>query len=351
MLAEPSALPEPASILVINVSRIGDTLLMTPAVRALARAWPQARITFFGHPKRAEILQNLPFVTKVGTITKQRAPWLGRLPGRRWDLALVFGFDRPLVAYALRVARQVVAFRQGDGALDAHLFRCVEPAAFQSMHSALMPLLLTRALGVADAGGCLSYAVSSDEERWARATLAQALPQRAAPLIGLQVASFPTKAYRDWPLEHFAALCERILGRWTDAHFLIFGGALEHDRTEALAKRFPGHATLYAGKLSLRQSAALMNTLDLYIGVDTGPTHIMGALRRPMIALYHCYSPSRLLAPLEHPCCYAIDHPRAAQGCSPETPMAEIAIDTVWARVVEALEARTAIATAVPATP
>ena len=38
----------PRSILVINVSRIGDTLLVTPALRALARAWPQARITVLG---------------------------------------------------------------------------------------------------------------------------------------------------------------------------------------------------------------------------------------------------------------------------------------------------------------
>jgi hypothetical protein len=48
-----------------------------------------------------------------------------------------------------------------------------------------------------------------------------------------------------------------------------------------------------------------MNQLDLYVGVDTGPTHIMGALHRPMVALYHGYSPSRLLAPLEHPSLYS----------------------------------------------
>src|SRR5262249_4143365 len=147
---------------------------------------------------------------------------------------------------------------------------------------------------------------------WARETLQHA----NRPLIGLQVASFPTKAYRDWPIEHFEALCERILEQWPEAHFLIFGGTLEKDRTDALAKRLGRHATLFAGTLTLRQSASLMNLVDLYIGVDTGPTHIMGALHRPMIALYHCYSPSRVLGPLDHPCCYIIDHPRIGQeGC------------------------------------
>ncbi|HVK54264.1 MAG TPA: glycosyltransferase family 9 protein [Burkholderiales bacterium] len=330
----------PASILVINVSRIGDTLLVTPALRALAEAWPQARITFLGHPKRAEIMENLPFLANVGGITKYRARWKGWLPGRRYDLALVFGFDKPLVAYALREAHRVVALKQGDAKLDSKLFQCVEPPPFQSLHSALLPLLLTRSIGVPDAGGRLSYTVAPHEDQRARAKLATALgaKQNARPLIGLQVASFPTKGYRDWPLEHFEALCKRILERWPNAHFLILGGSLEKNRTEALARRFSDHATLFAGKLTLRESAALMNLLDLYIGVDTGPTHIMGALHRPMIALYHCYSPSRLLAPLEHPCCYAIDHPRAAEGCGPETPMAEITVDTVWGKVVEALE-------------
>ena len=38
-----SELPEPRDILYINVSRIGDTLLVTPAVRAVAARWPRAR--------------------------------------------------------------------------------------------------------------------------------------------------------------------------------------------------------------------------------------------------------------------------------------------------------------------
>jgi heptosyltransferase-3 len=337
MSAESAA---PQAILVINVSRIGDTLLVTPAIRALARKWPHARITFLGHPQRVEIMRNLPTLAAAEPITKRTAVLRGWLGRREYDLALVYGNDPTLIAYALRVAHRVVAFRQNDAKLDARLYRCVEPPAFQAAHSALLPLLLPRALGVEDAGGALDYRVTAAEGQWSRTTLAASMDRTATPRIGLQVASFPTKAYRDWPIGHFEDLCDRILARWPGTHFLIFGGSLERERTEALAKRYPGHATLYAGRLSLRESAALMNTLDLYIGVDTGPTHIMGALHRPMIALYHCYSPSRLLAPLEHPCCTAIDHPRTGGDCGPETPMAEITVDTVWSAVVAMLEAR-----------
>jgi heptosyltransferase-3 len=323
-------------ILVINVSRIGDTLLVTPAIRALGARWPGATIDFLGHPRRVEIIENLPFVASTGPITKHRARFKGWFGGPRWDLAAVYGFDRPLVAYALRVSRRVVAFRQGDPGLDARLFQCVERPAFQSMHAVDYLLTLTRAIGVPDAGRRLAYTVTARERAWAKKTL----PTTGRPLVGLQVASFPTKGFRDWPIEKFAELCERILARWPQAQFLVFGGPLERNRTAALAQRFPGHATLFAGIFGLRESASLMNELDLYVGVDTGPTHIMGALDAPMVPLYHCYSPSRLLQPLERPKCFVVDHPRAATGCGPETPMGEIEVDAVWQRVLEALAGR-----------
>lgn len=323
--------------LVINVSRIGDTLLATPAIRAVAAAFPGCEITCLAHPKRAEILRHLPFVSRVGTIEKHRARLRGRLGRKRYDYALVYGHDRSLIEYALRVAHKVVAFRQVDENLNARLYRIAEEPPLQTVHAVRIQLLLPAALGIQPAGLGLAYQVTPGETRWAQLLLKKSLPGQAGPLIGLQVASFPTKSYRDWPLQHFISLCERILGKYPDACFLIFGGKLERKRTEALHERFRERALLFAGKLTLRQTAALMNQVDLYVGVDTGPTHIMGALGRPMVSLYHGYSPSRVLAPLDHPALYAVDHPRAGPGCSPEVPMAEIGVDTVWERVVAAL--------------
>lgn len=325
-------------ILVVQVSRIGDTLLATPALRALALAFPGARLSCLAHPNRAEILQGLPFIRHLGRITKKSAPLRGWLPGRGYDLALVYGFDQALIAYALRVARSVVAFRQGNPALDARLWRAVEEPAFQSRHAVDYQLALTDAIGLPSAGKYLSYVVSAGERAWSGARLALLRESGARPLIGMQVASFPTKAYRDWPIAHFIDLCLRIRTGHPGVHFLIFGGSLEQERTQALHAALPGCSTHYAGSLTLRQTAALMNELDLYVGVDTGPTHIMGALHRPMVAIYHGYSPSRLLAPLEHPCLWTVDHPRAGLGSSPEDyPMSEIPVDAVLAKVREAL--------------
>ena len=331
-------LAPPRAILAIVVSRIGDTLLATPALRAIAGAWRDARLTCLAHPKRAEVLRNLPFLHRVGAITKNRARVLGRISRRRYDLAFVYGHDRPIVEYALRVARCVIAFDQANDDLNRRLYRAVDLPRFQERHAVHYRLALLAPLGIAPQGLALSYRVTDAEARSARHRLRSQHAAACRPLIGLQIASFPTKAYRDWPIENFVDLCRRIRAHYPRAHFLIFGGTLERERTRHVHEQLRGFSTHYAGRLSLRQTAALMDQLDLYIGVDTGPTHIMGALHRPMVALYHGYSPSWFLAPLEHPSLYVVDHPQAGANCSPDASMAAISVDQVWRRVAEALE-------------
>ena len=327
-------IPAPQRVLVINVTRIGDTMLTTPVLRALAKAWPRAALTFLGHPKRVEVVEHLPFVAETGAITKHRARWRGRVFARRWDVALVYGMDRPLVDYALRVAPRVVAFRQEDEALNARLYQAVPHPPFQSLHAVPLLFLLPAALGVPPDGMRLSYQVTPAEKAWAREYLA-GLRAGRGPLVGVQSTGFHATSYRDWPIEHFAALCERIRARWPEAHFLLFGGVAERERTRDLAQRIARRVTDLAGTVTLRQSAALLDRLDLYIGVDTGPTHIMSALDAPMVAIYHCHSSSQAIGPLERPRCYVVDHPRPAP-CAADVPMAELTVESVWAKVLEA---------------
>jgi heptosyltransferase-3 len=231
----------------------------------------------------------------------------------------------------------VVAFRQKSETLSQSLYRCVDVPPFQSEHSVLHCLRLPAAIGIPPAGLRLAYQVSPRETVAARERLVTDIPRTASPLIGLQVASFPTKAYRDWPIGNFAELAERILADWPQSHFLIYGGSEERSRAVWLHERLGGRATRYAGLLTLRETAALMGCTDLYVGVDTGPTHLMSTFDIPLVGLYHCVSSSKLTGAADHPCFYPVDHPRARDQCSERTDMGEISVESVLLQVRRAL--------------
>ena len=352
-----------ADVLVIIVARIGDTLLATPALRALKAAIPQGRLTVLAHPKRLELLRHLSFIDVLEGITKTSAPARGWIGKNRYDVALVYGHDAALVRYALRASDAVIAFRQRDMALNRRLAHLVEEPS-EPEHAVLHRLSLLAPLGLVAAGDPrlaslglaaenlrlaslglaaenlrLAYCVTAEERTWARQWLAAQLPP-GRPLIGLQMASFPTKAHRDWPVSRFQELIARILATQAQARFLLLGDKAAAVKAAPLLAAYPQQAALAAGRLSLRQSAALMAELDLYIGVDTGPTHIAGALGIPMVALYHCAYPGRNLAPLQHPACAVIEHPLTGKSAATTASMADIPVAAVWQAAMDLLARR-----------
>lgn len=329
----------PRTILVINVTRIGDTLAATPAIHALHERWPEAEIIVLGSPKRISVLENLSFISRVGTITKKTAPFLGWLSGKKIDLAIVNNFDTALVSYALRVARHVVAYRQEVPAINRRLYCCVEPVRPNNCHLTDMMARLVEALDIPCSNRRLLYRATQHELSFASQILKELNLEGRHPLVGLQIASFATKSYRDWPTENFAELCKRIVAACPDARFVVFGGPEEAVCADGLVKyltdnQVPIHS--FAGKLSLRQTAALMSQLDIYVGVDTGPTHIMSTFDRPIIGLYHSRHPSSAYGPRNHPYSFPIDHPCRDDSNGEPQPMAIISVETVFQKFCQA---------------
>lgn len=331
------SLPERPRLLVIVVARFGDTLLVTPTLAALKRCWPDAELTVLAHPGRMEVLENLPYIDRLAPITKQSAPWLGRWPfGPRYDAAIVYGGDHALYRFARRVARQVVAFASDDAAL-AHCIDHSVARPREPMHAVDERALLLQPFGIVPARRHLSYQVSSSEAAWAEQWMRQQ-GFAGRRLIGFQLQSFPAKAYRDWPVERFETLAKVLFERYPDAQVLLLGGPEGRAAAQALADKLGPRSTCVAGTLTMRQNAALLSRLTLYVGVDTGPTHLAGALDVPMVAMYHCFHRGAYLAPQEHPQLTVIEHPCPEDQVQREASMAEIALKPVLDAVCKQLD-------------
>jgi heptosyltransferase-3 len=329
------------NILLIGVARIGDTLLLTPAMRSLKALYPKARLTVMAHPKRREVLENLDFIDSLQQVTKNTCQFKGWLPGRPYDLAFVYGRDIALVRYALRVARRVYCHAEKEFAAlsDPHLLRVERP---HGLHAVQERLALVEAAGVLPENLRLAYRVTASEMLVAEQLLSQLGVSERRPRIGLQAFSFPTKAHRDWPLEYFESLILHVQKVHPEVLFLILGDAQAAKLAAPLAAQFPGYVEVVAGTQSLRASAALMSLLDLYVGVDTGPTHIAGALGIPMLAMYHHLYPGRNLAPLQNPACHIVEHPATLSGRAEASEgMAAIPASLIVDLALAALTSRT----------
>lgn len=343
----------PKRILVIHVARFGDTLLSGVAIRALKQAYPNAEIDFLGHPKRYDIIWGLPELSHVGAISKKTAPfkgWCSQLFGRKpYDLAVVWGHDAAIHRYAQRVAKHLVVQQIKDEATNQSL-RAAGHVVLKMPSDKDIPLadwlltLVERGIGITTQARQVAYTVLPAEKAWAQEWLAHSFAgiqnQETFPLIGMIIESFPTFKHRDWPIEHFVELIRGITQCYPDARFVLLGSQLPKQKIAALKAVMGERMAQAVDRLSIRESGAIMSCLDLYIGIDTGPSHVAAGIGIPMVCLFHCARRGPLvLSPVKPEAVTMIEHPCTTEQCSFSVSMGDLAPEGVLLAVLARLRA------------
>lgn len=354
-MSQPQGQPQgqPRRILAIHVARIGDTLLTTAALRHLSKIYPNAQIDFLGHVKRIEVLEQLPYLHHVGGISKKSARfkgWCSKFMGRKpYDLAFVWGHDAELVAYARRVSKCVVISQQFDEIANRLADQVVEfPNDTNLISEAEDKPLAQWILDIVEQGTqtkakslYTDYIVTPAESAEAKALLKQFIGNEDCQLIGLVIESHPAGAHRDWPIENFISLAQQLQAEQQSRYFVLIGGKLPDAKVQALQTVLGDHLINLSGKLSLRESAAVINELDLYLAVDTGPSHIAAALGTPSVVMFHCMRAGEyLLAPRYSDSLTIVNHPTSRRTCTFDTSMSEISVDAVLKACKERLKVK-----------
>lgn len=343
-------LSQPNRILAIHVARIGDTLLTTAALRHLSKIYPNAQIDFLGHDKRIEVLAHLPYLHHVAGISKKSARfkgWCAKFMGRKsYDLAFVWGHDAELVAYARRVSQRVVISRQLNEAANRLADRIIEfPNDTNLLSEAEDKPLAQWILNVVEQGTqtkaenlYTDYVVTAAESNAAKALLKRTTSNTDCQLIGLVVESHPAGAHRNWPIENFVSLAQQLQAEDPSSYFVLIGGKLPDAKVQALKAILGDRLINLSGKLTLRESAAVIKELDLYVAVDTGPSHIAVALGTPSVVMFHCMRAGEyLLAPRYPERLTIMNHPLNRAQCSFDASMNAISPDAILKECVRFL--------------
>ena len=290
------------NILIIRLRLVGDVVFTTPAIRALRRHYPDARITYLVERPAAAIVLGNPHLDEVMVIERTRG-WrrlrddlrLARtLRGRGFDVVIDF-HGGPRSSWLSRVTgapRRVGYTIPGRGWM--YTDRVHRPRELRPRHSVSNQSDLLTPLGIPPLDPVHDPAEmteTADARRRVERALAVAGVTDAAELIVMHVSA--GNPFRRWPGEAFAELAATLARTSALRRILLTSGPSEAGAVtkiaqaarEALGAEAAGRVVL-TEELGLADLRALVARAALYIGGDSGPLHLAATTRTPIVGIY-----------------------------------------------------------------
>lgn len=276
-------------ILLLQLQNVGDTLIFSPALQALRRRYPAARIDILANAVSAQIYKRCPLVDRLWVDTtpgsaRKLLPPISLLRGiraERYD-AVVADITQNSLRYGLIASLCGAPLSIGFD-LDERGFLFTRPLAVPNGASFVeCNLLLARELG-ADAEGVAEtfWYAPADDARAASLLATRGIdPER--PLVVMHPAS--NWQSKTWFPDRWAAVAD-WLAREEGAQVAFVGTAAESAYVDDIRARMETPSVSLAGQTDLPELGAVLARADLFVGTDSGPRHIAGALGRPQVTV------------------------------------------------------------------
>ncbi|MDQ3317798.1 MAG: glycosyl transferase [Actinomycetota bacterium] len=322
---------------------LGDVLISLPAIQALARSHPEARLTVLTFPPGGELLERDPLIHEV---VQAPRPDPGH-PHRAREAV-----EEMLVRGGWDLVVSDTSYDDIDGLIrDSGLPRVVTnlwqgPPPDERVGERFLRILLSE-------GVISSWEISPPRLHLApeeRSAAANKLPDKRArrplafllPDAGMEV--------KRWPEENWGALGHALIDHH-GADVIVPVGS-DPEQASRVARLIGEQARVWPRGM-LRELAAALSHADLAVGADTGPARIASTLGVPTVMLFgpawrgrygqppphvnlqgHPGCPQRIVSDFtQQPCWYA-------GTCTLENPP--------WRTCVEDISVKDALATAAP---
>ena len=276
MLFRPAPLPvgNPRSFLLIRPGGIGDAVLLIPAIQAIRKQYPSAKITVLAERRNASALQLCPEVANV--LLYDRPSELFTALRTSYDVVIDTEQWHRLSAVVARMTRAQVLIGYATNE-RSRLF--AHPVAYShDDYEADSFLHLLAPLGVEPGRPTGKFlVVPSDAGQRAEELLAS---------LGTRqfVAIFPGASIQErrWGADRFRQIAELLKTFGITA--VVVGGKEDREQGEFIVSG--GIGLNLAGRTSLSETAAVIERSALLISADSGVLHIAVGLGKPTVSLF-----------------------------------------------------------------
>lgn len=296
--------PSPRRILIIKLRHHGDMLLTTPVINTLHQHYPNAEIDMLMYFETREMLASHPALSHLFTIDRQwkkqgvkahighEIRLARQLMSRKYDLVINLADQwRSAIITRLTGAPTRLGFdfskRQGKLWPFCHT-QLVSTTGHGTQHTVEQNLSILAPLNLAPTvtNATMSYS-SADEE-----AVSQQLHEHGIKLPFIVVQPTSRWFFKCWTEEKMAETLRALAAKGYPIVVTAGPDSRELEMVDNILALCPGvNITSLAGKLTLRQLAALIDRAALFLGVDSVPMHMAAALQTPLVALF---GPSKL---------------------------------------------------------
>lgn len=328
VLAERQAMAPIKSVLIIKVDHIGDFVISLDAILALRAAFPEAHVTLVCGPWNKELAESLGLFDVIHTVeffaprSADEQPRFSRemlsaLEGKIFDVAI----DLRVQEDTRVILNQIVAryrFGYGGKGLDSNLTISIPAPPQDTADSAGNPYGHQRLMLLRLAEAAVDFCSPRDN---VRALLHSRLPQTGVfdlaivagrPLVACNIGS--GNKIKDWPVERYAELFALLCNERGIAVLLLGTPDQAADAAIAMAGCRPGSIVSALGKTSLPEALQVLTQATMFLGNDSGLTHLAARMGLPTIALFSGVAELEQWAP-DGPDVSILHVPLSCSGC------------------------------------
>jgi len=265
-------------ILVIRGGAIGDFLLTLPALKLLRDAFPGAHLEILGYKHIIALVENRGYADSVRSI--DYAP-----------LASFFSRDGELpaeLAQYFRSFQQIISYLfDPDEIFANNLKRCgvknlikASPQINDGEHAARQLARPLEQLGLFLEDAAAVIYPNKEDRMFAK----KFLERSVRPLLALHPSSGGER--KNWALENWRELGDWLIESMQPSTLLVVIGEADESRAQQLKEWWAERPVCYAQNLPLPQLAALLEQCALFIGHDSGISHLAAAVGTPSLLVF-----------------------------------------------------------------